>query len=737
MPRSPSPPPRGGYRYPYRDESPPWSSRDRERDDYRYRGESSRYREYDSRRDWRDDRASGGPSGYRSGNTYYGGGGSGGRYRDERYRDRDDYRYRDEDRRRGGSPLRRSFSVSSKDYDYDPSPSRPKPTANTKPAVPIARSRSKSRSSRSRSRSKSKSRSSSKEREKERERTGTPEEGQITSPSQPSSVSDNKVGSSGVPGKPTTNPAGLPPRPKATLPPPLPPLSSRRRSRSPPPYRSYARDRSRSRERERERDWRDRDRDRGEYYNDSRRSRSPYSPGPLPLPPLPPLSRRRGRSPSIVSTISTRSPVSRHSPIKRYRTRSPSRSRSISRSSSRSRSRTRSRSPRPSIHKARPKYPSPTPPPPRAATNRPIPIATPINGMLQTQPKVSLGGKIPPSAPRSERLPIGVPPTGPRALAHLSTPIITRPLGGPGAGLNRSTPYTTASNSNTATHVVKEAVKSSPLTTTSGLPDQSATSAGTPRLSWSERKNLISPSTSTIANTPEHKPSPTPTPTSNVPLASTSSTSSIDTSAGIVINPYTGKPFGQARAAATAATASGSAQNQLQGSLSPAKPATHKEDIKPQIEGLKSRPQTPPVISSNSQSQDIKPFSETQRPPTAPSHRTVSSTAPTPTPASVPSLTEAEIAERKAKLEEERILAELPSLKIPFGGLPWEIELSNHHHHMLTLSNNTLRLQSAARYATMVLNDAEAERIAASERRRICESQLLSFSMGVGIIPGV
>ncbi|WWD09289.1 hypothetical protein V865_007412 [Kwoniella europaea PYCC6329] len=612
MPRSPSPPPRGGYRRSYRDESPPWAAR--ERDDFRYRGESSRYREYD-RRDPREEPGYGSRGGYGYG-------------RDREY----DY---DSARRRGGSPLRRSFSVSSRDYEYDPSPP-------------------KSRRSRSRSRSKSRSRS----------RTGTPEEGQITSPL----PSSNENAPAAV--KSSSNPAGLPPRPRS----PPPPISSRRRSRSPPPYRGYAR------ERERERDWRDRDRDRDYYY---RRSRSPYSP--------PPVRRRGGRSPSIVSSISTRSPSSRPSPVKRYQ----------------SRSRSPERPPR-----QRSRFPSPAPvstPITPAPPPRPIPVAVPLSNTSIGKPMLN---KIPPSAPRSERLPIpGLPPTGPRALAHLNTPIPV-PLGRT-LGMNRSIPPTAPAP------VVKEEIRPSPSTPSAGLSDPSKAPpaaepstgvTGTPRLSWSERKTLLSPSTSTSinqSNTPEPtKISPTPTPTPGP----------------VVINPYTGKPFGQARAAAA------------QGNSSPAAPSTPSimEDIKPKIDEIDARPPTPPVIH-----QDTKPSTEPTpvltrpNPPTGPSHRT--SLAPVPVP--VPVVNEAELAERKAKEEESRILAELPSLKVPFGGLSWEIELSNYNHRMIGLSNNTLRAQSAARHAAMILADAEAERIAAGERRKICEDQLLSFS--VGIIPGV
>ncbi|WWC66464.1 uncharacterized protein I206_100366 [Kwoniella pini CBS 10737] len=613
MPRSPSPPPRG-YRPSYRESSPPWSSRERE--DYRYRGESSRYREYDRRdnRDYRDVDRDRGPTGY------YASG-------------RDEYRDREYDRRRVTSPPTRSYSISS---DYSPSKIPRHPN----------RSRSKSRStSISRSRS----------------RTGTPEEGQITSTSTTTDTNQ----------KTSINPAGLPPRPRSPLPP-----TSRRRSRSPPPYRGYPR--------ERERDWRDRERG---YYD--RRSRSPYSP--------PTSSYRRRRSPSIISSISTRSPSSRPSPSKR---RYPSRSRSPPPPQKKIVSRIPSPVPTP----APPAITTQTPAPAPASTpnpTRPIPVAVPLGGTKHLN-------RMPPSAPRSERIPLGIPPTGPRALAHLNTPI-ARPL-----GLNRAGLAVTPSNP-----VVREEIKSVPLPSTPSDPAKLPIGpTSTPRLSWSERKtNVISPSSSTNINTPEpNKASASPTPTTPI-TAPPKNISSIPTT-GVVINPYTGKPFGQARAQASISTVT---SNTSQGNSSPIAGSTPNktEDIKLNVINDEIRPPTPPVSTQI----DNKPLIvETKSPLNL-----------------IPMINEEELVEQKRKEEEDKILAELPNLKVSYGGLSWETELDNHNYHLINLSNNTLRLQSASRHAAMILADAEAERIAAGERRKICENQLLSFSigMGVGIISGV
>ena len=105
--------------------------------------------------------------------------------------------------------------------------------------------------------------------------------------------------------------------------------------------------------------------------------------------------------------------------------------------------------------------------------------------------------------------------------------------------------------------------------------------------------------------------------------------------------------------------------------------------------------------------------------------------------------------------EEARILSELPPLKASYGGAQWEIEVSicdgegkafmdlladlgsgqlaNHHKTMSALQQVTMRAQSGARHAAAVLADAEAERIAAGERRRVVEAQLMG-NMGVGIM---
>lgn len=98
---------------------------------------------------------------------------------------------------------------------------------------------------------------------------------------------------------------------------------------------------------------------------------------------------------------------------------------------------------------------------------------------------------------------------------------------------------------------------------------------------------------------------------------------------------------------------------------------------------------------------------------------------------------EEELAEMKAKEEKARISAELPPVLIGFGTATWETELASHIHHYTSLVQNTLRLQAAQRLAAASLADAEAERIAAIERSKICDEQLMSGTLGGGIIGGI
>ena len=57
---------------------------------------------------------------------------------------------------------------------------------------------------------------------------------------------------------------------------------------------------------------------------------------------------------------------------------------------------------------------------------------------------------------------------------------------------------------------------------------------------------------------------------------------------------------------------------------------------------------------------------------------------------------------------------------------------------MGSLQQTTDRASSAARIAAAVLADAEAERLAAAERRKVCEEQLMAgtFGMSIGILGG-
>lgn len=88
--------------------------------------------------------------------------------------------------------------------------------------------------------------------------------------------------------------------------------------------------------------------------------------------------------------------------------------------------------------------------------------------------------------------------------------------------------------------------------------------------------------------------------------------------------------------------------------------------------------------------------------------------------------------EAAARYREARIYAELPQLKVPFLGA-WEAELAAVQVHVAPLQQATLRAQANQRVAAAVLADAEAERHAAGERRRICDEQVMAGSLD-GII---
>lgn len=64
-------------------------------------------------------------------------------------------------------------------------------------------------------------------------------------------------------------------------------------------------------------------------------------------------------------------------------------------------------------------------------------------------------------------------------------------------------------------------------------------------------------------------------------------------------------------------------------------------------------------------------------------------------------------------------------------------QLSHHWAYATTLQHQTLRAQSAARVAAAFLADAEAERLAASERRQVADAHLAASSLGVGSIMAV
>ena len=56
---------------------------------------------------------------------------------------------------------------------------------------------------------------------------------------------------------------------------------------------------------------------------------------------------------------------------------------------------------------------------------------------------------------------------------------------------------------------------------------------------------------------------------------------------------------------------------------------------------------------------------------------------------------------------------------------------------MQILQQNTFRAQSAARHAAAVLADAEIERFAAGERRKVVEAQLMAGSLGITLGVGI
>lgn len=84
--------------------------------------------------------------------------------------------------------------------------------------------------------------------------------------------------------------------------------------------------------------------------------------------------------------------------------------------------------------------------------------------------------------------------------------------------------------------------------------------------------------------------------------------------------------------------------------------------------------------------------------------------------------------EAVARAREARIYAELPVLKIPFIGA-WEGDLAAHQSRIAPLVQTTIRAQAAMRVAAAVLADAEAERLAAGERRKVVEEQLNAGSL--------
>jgi hypothetical protein len=66
------------------------------------------------------------------------------------------------------------------------------------------------------------------------------------------------------------------------------------------------------------------------------------------------------------------------------------------------------------------------------------------------------------------------------------------------------------------------------------------------------------------------------------------------------------------------------------------------------------------------------------------------------------------------------------------------VQLSVHYTQMALLQAQTLRAQAAQRHAAAILADAEAERVAATDRTSIVQGQFaLNMGMGVGLLSGI
>ncbi|ORX34189.1 hypothetical protein BD324DRAFT_637018 [Kockovaella imperatae] len=80
-----------------------------------------------------------------------------------------------------------------------------------------------------------------------------------------------------------------------------------------------------------------------------------------------------------------------------------------------------------------------------------------------------------------------------------------------------------------------------------------------------------------------------------------------------------------------------------------------------------------------------------------------------------------------------KIRSELPDIRLWSTMPKWELDLANHYSHLAALQQTTMRAQSALRLATATVADAEAERIAAGERRKVAETQLVANTLGMGV----
>ena len=386
-----------------------------------------------------------------------------------------------------------------------------------------------------------------------------------------------------------------------------------------------------------------------------------------PSPPPPPISRRRSRS----------------------RTRTPPRSRSPTPSSYSYSSRSRSspekqRSPRR---------------PPVAQSNLSRLYVDRDRERDRDRPVGFPSARQPPSGPRSDR----APPTGPRVVSGERP---SAPPSGPSA--ERAPPAASASSTN-------------------------------PYAAPIERDPRGSFGRSGVISNPPARGSPL---RPQSPSDNTAPPPRLDTPTQEIENPY-GRPTGQGNVGGGNAARLSWSDRKFGQARSPTRPAG-------------------PVSRGDQSDQSVQGRSPSQTKPLHPDQRNLGTSTGTEDQQSIGRQPQAppedpEVVARRTV--EARIRAEMPSVKLwstkpkwemevsahpchytfrwtQIPGLPRELTLTNfqldaHYKHLSTLQQNTVRAQSAARLAGMVLADAEGERYAAGERRKSVEAQLVASSMGV------